>query len=549
MKKISVIILSCIITMPNIINSKSNENNLPIFSKYLSPTFNLSTNDYMIRNCHNKNTELLLGKEFYITYKNNIYKNKIKIKTKKDQLINIFVKNKDNTINKEIFIRCLPDDFPKLLFTSKSDDNSNLYTFATAKRKNVNNWMVENGYYIIADKNGVPIWYMKALGSPMIIKVDNNNIYTVGLPPGMTPSYGARKGSAIIKTDLAGKLIKKIKPKNSEYVIDTHGFEILNNKNYLVITVKLLKNYDLSKYTKNLTPYNLGGGGVKQCDVTNTTKATVAMPYITEIDQDGNIIKSIQIDKIITPEESQLLALSDIDYTGKKPNCVVNIYHPVNLSLSDDEKKYILTNRFTSATYIIDKAEEKVIAKLGGVKNINSLEIISDPLGSRGPIGHHGGFLKNNQLIVLDNRRLPSESVRAVIYDLNLENKKAIYNKSYTPPNRECELFEGNIICLTYSMGTALFLEENSVLATWGFRPNSPNMGSHFDNAGNLILNLQNNEKNQTTYQINYINKNNINLNKLRTNASSEKSIPLPFENKLGWSLQLKDSALTGPGN
>jgi hypothetical protein len=74
-------------------------------------------------------------------------------------------------------------------------------------------------------------------------------------------------------------------------------------------------------------------------------------------------------------------------------------------------------------------------------------------------------------------------------------------------------------------------------------------MGSHFDNAGNLILNLQNNEKNQTTYQINYINKNNINLNKLRTNASSEKSIPLPFENKLGWSLQLKDSALTGPGN
>lgn len=514
--------------------------------KTLKPIYDENITDYSIRNCDNKKTKIKKIGQSTVTYKNMVLNRDITINTKKDDIIEIIINGK------KIYIRCLPDDFPDINFKNYDIKKKKdvLYTFATANRVDINNWMVENGYYIIADENGAPLWYMKASGSAMIMKVfDNKSIYTLGLPPGMTPSYAARSGAAIIKTDFKGNIIKKIYPKDKKYVIDTHGFEKLKNNNYLIIATKIIKNYDLSSYTKNLTPYNIGGGGTKQCDVTNTKNATVAMPYIMEITGNGEIENQIRIDDIIPPSESQLFALSDIDYTGKKPNCVVNIYHPVNLTTNEAEENYILTNRFTSATYIIDKVNKKVIAKIGGIKNENSFEILDDPYGDRGPIGHHGGYVAGNKLLLLDNRRLPQEEVRAVVYELDYKDKKAKHLFSRKQPERSCEIFENKIICLTYSMGTALFLKDSSILASWGFRPNSPNMATHFDDKGNILVDLRNNEKNQTTYQINYFEKNLVNIKILRNTASSSKTIPLPFENKLGWSLALKDNAITGPGN
>jgi|LakMenEpi03Aug12_release.lakeMendotaPanAssembly.Ray.scaffolds.fasta_scaffold60870_3 hypothetical protein len=545
-KKLIIPIILLLITN-NALSNDIYKNNYKIIDiSTLNPKYNEKITDYSIRNCDKKETKITISDKEIVRYKNKILKNNITINTKKDDIIELVINNK------KIFIRCLPNDFPNINFRNYDINKKKnvLYSFATANRVDINNWMVEKGYYIIADENGTPLWYMKAAGSAMIMKIlDNESIYTVGLPPGMTPSYAARSGAAIIKTDFKGKIIKKILPKDKKYVIDTHGFEKLKNNNYLIISTKIIKNYDLSSYTKNLTPYNLGGGGTKQCDVTNTKKATVAMPFIMEINDKGEIINQIRFDEIISPSESQLFALSDIDYTGKKPNCVVNIYHPVNLSTNESEDNYILTNRFTSATYIIDKVNKKIIAKIGGTKNENSFEIINDPYGDRGPIGHHGGYISENKLILLDNRRLPQEEVRAVVYELNFDQKKAIHLFSRKQPERSCELFENKIICITYSMGTALFLNDKSILASWGFRPNSPNMATHFDKDGNILVDLRNNEKNQTTYQINYFEKTLVNAKLLRDTASSKRTIPLPFENKLGWSLSLKDNAITGPGN
>lgn len=546
-KRLIIPIILLLITnnaLSNDLNKKSNDKIIDIST--LNPKYNEKITDYSIRNCDKKETKITISDKESVRYKNKILKNNITLNTKKDDIIELVINDK------KIYIRCLPNDFPNINFRNYDINKKKnvLYSFATANRVDINNWMVEKGYYIIADENGTPLWYMKASGSAMIMKIlDNLSIYTVGLPPGMTPSYAARSGAAIIKTDFKGKIIKKILPKDKKYVIDTHGFEKLKNNNYLIISTKIIKNYDLSNYTKSLTPYNLGGGGTKQCDVTNTKKATVAMPFIMEINEKGEIINQIRFDEIISPSESQLFALSDIDYTGKKPNCVVNIYHPVNLSTNESEDNYILTNRFTSATYIIDKVNKKIIAKIGGTKNENSFEIINDPYGDRGPIGHHGGYISENKLILLDNRRLPQEEVRAVIYELNFDQKKAIHLFSRKQPERGCELFENKIICITYSMGTALFLNDQSILASWGFRPNSPNMATHFDKDGNILVDLKNNEKNQTTYQVNYFEKTLVNEKLLRDSASSKRTIPLPFENKLGWSLALKDNAITGPGN
>lgn len=544
MKKMLLIaiILFTIVHNSTYSNQINGENQI-LYSNNLYPKYNKNINDYSLRDCDKKNTDLFIKKGYNIKYNNKLYENKLGIFLKKDEIVKII-------INKHvIYIRCLPDNFPKLTFNKKSQSKY-FYTFATANRKNINNWYVENGYYIIADENGTPIWYMKGSGSAMILKIyKDGNIYSMGLPPGVTPSYGARKGSAIMVSKLDGTLIKKIKPADNNYVIDTHGFEKLSNGNFLLMTSKIITNYDLSKYTKNLTPFNIGGGGTKQCDVTNTKSAKVSMPFITEITPDGEIKKLIRFDKIIPPNESQLFALSDIDYTAQKPNCIVSIYHPVNLSTTDNETRYVLTNRFTSATYIIDKNKEEVIAKIGGIKTDNSFNIIEDPYGERGPIGHHGGYIKNNKLILLDNRRIPEEKVRSVIYQLDYEKKEATHIQTLTQPTKDCDLIDNKIVCLTYSMGTSLFLEDDSILATWGFRPKSSNMATHFDKEGNIIVDLINRTENQTTYQVNYIEKENLDIELLRKSASSNKVIKLPFENKLGWSIAIKDGALIGPGN
>lgn len=355
-----------------------------ITSKTLAPGFAPSQQDYTLRNCHNKSVSLVITATSGTTVKLDgkpIKSSSINVLPKADQILTLTIKEK-NKAEKNYYLRCLPNDFPKISIVKHNlgKDLNAQYLLATGNRPVVDSWEMDHKYYMILDAKGVPLWYMKAEGFPSIIeKTRDNNIITLASPEDLSPSYAARGNPGVVKSTLSGKFLSKTSLGESN-PIDGHTVQQLSGDRLLLVTAPIKKNVDLSETFTQLTPLDVGGGGLEKCSLTNTTSVNVAYPEINILDKKGKIIWNWKSFGNISDSESLIPALTNIDYMGGV-NCVVDIFHASHASLSKDGKTVVLTARFTSATYGIDIKSKKIIWKIGGTKTSNSLTIESDQIG------------------------------------------------------------------------------------------------------------------------------------------------------------------------
>ena len=511
-------------------NATITETNTSITSKSLSPAFTPSQQDYTLRNCHNKSVSIaitvandsivkLAGKE--------IKTFPLKIKTKADQILDITIIEK-NKAEKKYYLRCLPDDFPKISIMKHNNTPTinAQYLLASGNRPVSGSWEMNNKYYLILDSAGVPLWYMRAEGFPAIIeKTSDNNIITLASPEGLSPSYAARDNPGVIKSTLSGKYLGKTSLGESN-PIDGHTIQQLAGGKKLLVTAPITKNVDLSKTFTQLTPLDEGGGGLEKCSLTNTSSVSVAYPEINIVDSKGKILWNWKSIGNINNDESLIPALTNIDYMGGS-NCVVDIFHASHASISKDGKTVVLTTRFASASYGIDLKSKKIIWKIGGTKTPNSLVIENDPLGKDGPKGHHGGDLnEQGELLLYDNRRELSEISRAVVYQLDLKHKKAYFKKSLTPVLNPCVKFNNLTTCNSFSMGNSVFTSDQNILVSWGFKPGNLSVATLYANNYQPLLTIKNESGVHTTYQVTYLtNQERWNPVELRKNASSKITI------------------------
>ena len=502
-----------------------------ITSKTLTPGFSPSQQDYTLRSCHNKSVSLAIkaasGSSVKLDGKQIKSSSIINVKPKADQILTLTITEK-NKAEKNYYLRCLPNDFPKISIVKHDlgKDVNAQYLLATGNRPEVGSWEMNHKYYIILDAKGVPLWYMKAEGFPSIIeKTGDNNIITLASPEGLSPSYAARGNPGVVKSTLSGKYLSKTSLGELN-PIDGHTVQQLSGDRLLLVTAPIKKNVDLSETFAQLTPLDVGGGGLEKCSLTNTTNANVVYPEINILDKKGKVIWNWKSFGNISDSESLIPALTNIDYKGGA-NCVVDIFHASHASLSKDGKTVVLTARFTSATYGIDLKSKKIIWKIGGTKTPNSLTIESDPLGKDGPKGHHGGDLnEQGELLIFDNRREVSEISRAVVYQLDLVNNKAIFKKSLLPVLNPCVKLSNVTTCNSFSMGNSVYTLDSNILVSWGFKPGNLSVATLYAKNYQPLLTIKNESMVHTTYQVTYLyDKERWDPRELRKGASSKNTI------------------------
>jgi hypothetical protein len=505
----------------------------------LYPNFTPAGEDYAVSNCANKTISLGVSatKGATVTIDGRAVKSgKATINTKADQIIT--VRAKLGKITRNWFLRCLPDDFPKLRVEKHgSTPSKGYYAFSTGERVDMSKWQLRSQYYVILDERGAPIWYMRGKGVPGILdRAANGNILTTASPNGISPSFAARGPSAVVETTLDGQLVTK-HTRGAQDPIDGHSLQVLPNGNLLVLTVPIIRGVDLSDDFAQLQPLDVGGGGVDKCDVTNVRSADVAYPAIREITPDGELVWSWNSWEHLDDGESIIPALTNISYTGGV-ECVVDLFHGVIASQSPDGKTIIFTARFASATWGIDKASGSVRWKIGGIPSPVSLSIENDPYGKYGPRGQHGGIIDDKgRLLVFDNRRANDEISRGLLYQIDENERTASYVRGFEPPIKPCQQGPEGKLCNALSMGGARHTPAGGTLVSWGYKPGNPNLATEFDAKGFPMFTIMNLSGYHNTYEVLRLDRSAWPIAKLRKAASSL-TVILP-----GWDSGLPDDA------
>ncbi len=279
-------------------------------------------------------------------------------------------------------VRCLPNNFPDWTFDQ----------YGPAQRK----WYIttNNGYVIIFDGNGVPVWWRAAAGA-----VDAKLLADGTLAFGATKKYEIRT--------LDGTLLHTLKPVGAD--ADTHDMLLLPDGNYMVMAgVPRPGTVDLTAF-----------GG--------PADATVLDNEVQEIDPDGDLIWSWNTKDHIGLEETP----TEWWQARVLPNHADG-YDVVHMNALDiDSGSLVVSLRHTNAAYEIDRDSGDVVWKLGGTPTPESLNVIGDP-ATGGPFGgqHDVRLHSDGTLTAFDNGQTQDRPPRAVRFGIDPEAGTATYLES-----------------------------------------------------------------------------------------------------------------------
>lgn len=329
-------------------------------------------------------------------------------------------------------VRCLPNGFPQWSFTK----------FAPAEQK----WYIatDNGYFLIFDGNGVPVWWRAVAGA-----VDAKLLADGTLASGATKKYEVR--------GLDGSLLHTLKPVGAD--ADTHDMLLLPNGNYLVMALVARPG------TVDLTAY----GG--------PADATVLDNEIQEIEPDGDLVWSWNTKDHISLDET-----TPAWWTERVLPSSADGYDVVHMnSLEVDGDGIVISLRHTDGVYKIDRETGDVVWKLGGTPTPESLTVVGDPAGSEPFGGQHDARMRpNGTLTVHDNGETLGRPPRGVQFQIDEAAGTATYLESITEPGVT------EAICC----GSARRSPSGSWLMGWGHFP-IDNGISEFAPDGTMTFKLQ----------------------------------------------------------
>ncbi|NBP59276.1 hypothetical protein EBU71_22515, partial [bacterium] len=257
-------------------------------------------------------------------------------------------------------------------------------------------------------------------GSTFLDLFDKDFLISRGVSNGFHPGTPTKYNSAKI-SDLSGRTVNDISL--SSYL--ARPTYVTDDKYILMTGSPNRSNVDISKL--NITLQDQSNG---KC-IINKEDVNIAGVSIDLLDQTGKLVKSIDLTDKIPYHASSKANIVNRALPNEPLDCAIDIFHQNSITESEDKKGYILSNRWSGVFYV-DKATEEIIWHIGTYKSEKSLEIVSDPLGSKGPIAQHGGFLtKDNRLYIFDNQVEKNVLARGVEYYIDNDNKKAIFIKSY----------------------------------------------------------------------------------------------------------------------
>ena len=282
------------------------------------------------------------------------------------------------------FIRCLPSDFPTS--TATRDGPTQAEWYAVAPSIGIAPPGESHQYVAFFDNNGVPVWWMRSVGStiPLDAKLlPNGDVAWLHL------TFNSPAGAEEHRLD--GSLVRTLNTVPGG--ADQHDIQLLPNGDYLM----------------GLT---FGRSGVDMSSCGGSTSGTLWDFELQELSPNGGLVwlwrasDHIPFSEVTARWQSQCATGGDIYHWN---------------SVEPDGDGYVLSFRHLDAVYRIDRGTGAIDWKLGGVPRPESLTVFGDPLSAVSTFcgQHDARVLDDGSVTVFDNGTgcRPSRAVRFAIDD------------------------------------------------------------------------------------------------------------------------------------
>ena len=320
-------------------------------------------------------------------------------------------------------VRCLPTDFP--LWTTERSGTPPAEYYVIRVNSPVSS--SPNGYIILVDNNGVPMWWYASLKAITDAKLlPNGHIAWINRP--------------IAEEHLLdGTLVHTISSaKQIGAVVDIHELQLLSNGNYLFIVY-------LPRGPVDLSPY--GGSAT----------ATIYDGVLEEVAPDGSLVWAWSSMDHMPVSETDPQWWQDfiVNPSTANPPRPADPYH-VN-SIEEDGDGLVVSLRHLDAVIRIDKASGNIVWKLGGTSRPESLAFQGDSYNNFGG-QHDARVLSDGTLTIHDNGTNQGRAPRAVRYKIDPIAKTATLIEQVTDPD----------VPTSTCCGSARKLEDGDWVMSWG---------------------------------------------------------------------------------
>ncbi len=291
-------------------------------------------------------------------------------------------------------VRCLPPDFPEYEFTRTAPGGPGFFVV-----------QMNNNYATIFNRHGVPVWWYRALASPINAEMLPDG--TIAWDP---VARGDQTGNYVVRR-LNGRLLRAVKTIGGP-LTDIHELQLLRNGNYLL-------GGQLNRQHMDASPY--GGSS------------------------DGTV-RGFQIQEV-TPAGKRVWKWNSLDHIGlgQTPTRWWNYIlaqttpQPYNIqhwnAVEPAGKHLLLSFRHLDAIYEINRQTGSIVWKLGGTPTSKSLDVLNDPYGSYPLGGSHDPRLQpDGTVTIYDNFTDLNGPPRAVRYRIDPKAGTAKLVQSITDP-------------------------------------------------------------------------------------------------------------------
>jgi hypothetical protein len=277
-------------------------------------------------------------------------------------------------------VRCLPSDFPTWT-TERSGQPQAEWYMVNVRGTGAG----PEGYAVILDTNGVPVWWFRSAQQPsLFVNLPNGNV-----------AWTFASNATPEEHRLDGSLARSIH--NVGATNDLHELMLLPNGNYLIGAIR-------------------NRSGFSVCGLPNVT---VSDRGIQEIAPDGSLVWEWYPSDHIPTSEVSAAWCSSILNSGAGSG-IYDVWHWN--SAEPDGDSYVLSLQRMDAIYKVSRSTGAVEWKIGGTARPESLTLVNDPSG--GPWGGHDPrVLSDGTVTAHDNGFHPgpgaSRTPRAIRYQID----------------------------------------------------------------------------------------------------------------------------------
>jgi hypothetical protein len=248
----------------------------------------------------------------------------------------------DGKTTTEYWVRCLPDDFPGLVWTEHPEAGTPPAGYYLLGNQQVVN---DAGYAIVLNGHGVPVWYYRQ--STGVYDVDNVVDGAVSFCP-----YPEAMNSF---------QIHQLNPKGTTDVgstVDPHELRVLENGDYLVLNSAPQSGVNLTGLT-----LPLADGGTQSFGPDSTISAC----NVHELNSAGTIVwKWVATDHFDAVKDSVWPQLDP--KTTADGGAIVDTFHCNSIDVDPANGNLLVSSRHMDSVFYIDKMTGAVLWKMGGAQ-------------------------------------------------------------------------------------------------------------------------------------------------------------------------------------